>query len=565
MNANWKVPTVLVLLLALAAGPALAGIVDTAEDVGKINGNPSPDQVESNVNEYTYQDEQINITPDDGILRVLRTDQKININEFVPVLIPVREASVRELRPIARDLCAKEGGWAQVVMDKKKKQYFIQATCPPYMVEDLKKAIAMLDREWVNATDDGTGLIVYQAKHRDIGEIVPLGLAFVPGRTAEIDSSDNSVTYSDAPVWCSAFNAVMERTDVPANQIYVEGRFYEVSTVNDKKIGVDYIAWKNGPGINLFEFILAGMKVEEDFRGASSIFNPVTALLSAEDLARIADGDYIRKGSKGRQRYGAYNAWLTAAYLDFLQSRGKAKVIATPQIQTRSGLRGSWASSTPVVGFQVSGSNNKIPYSAYPDLERAVAEVRAASPNYGTRSTIDGNFTGGTGDLGVYDRQLEYANYGEVGAFLDILPFVGLESTEMGITASISSVTGYTPQGLPTIADRTVSSYVRVRDGDSLVLSGLKRNEDVVQKAGMPFLGDIPVLGYLFSGETSAVHTTDVVITLDVQVSTGVGSRMELSPEMARMVSSVEGDEEVPSMMVRSRMGFDQWLLDPEK
>jgi hypothetical protein len=33
---------------------------------------------------------------------------------------------------------------------------------------------------------------------------------------------------------------------------------YEVATNNDLKLGLDYVAWKNGPGSNLFNLLSEG-------------------------------------------------------------------------------------------------------------------------------------------------------------------------------------------------------------------------------------------------------------------------------------------------------------------
>ncbi len=131
----------------------------------------------------------------------------------------------------------------------------------------------------------------------------------------------------------------------------------------------------------------------------------------------------------------------------------------------------------------------------------------------------------GSGDQGVADRYLNYSSAGMVGADLIITPDIGQQSTEMEISASIRSVTGSTPQGTPMIAVRSIDSRVRTKDGETLILAGLRRTERITQRAGVPWLSDIPYLGYLFGGDTDIDRTTDVVITLDTTRPQVSGSR----------------------------------------
>ncbi len=97
MKRKW-IALVLVLGLLVAYGSsARAGFVE-AEDVQAVDGDPSPGQRESRINNYINQDEQLNLNSKDGVVRVLRTDQKILVNDFVSEVYRLRYANPRELR-----------------------------------------------------------------------------------------------------------------------------------------------------------------------------------------------------------------------------------------------------------------------------------------------------------------------------------------------------------------------------------------------------------------------------------------------------------------------------------
>ncbi|HUT25278.1 MAG TPA: hypothetical protein VM492_13115 [Sumerlaeia bacterium] len=640
MKSKTKSIVGLASIALLACGVCLGAHVNQSQGIQARDADPSPSATASQVDNYLYQDEQINLVPSDGEVRVGRFNQKIDLNEFSPKLIPVHNVTARELLSTARQICGMEGGWAEVVQDPKKKQYFIKVLCPPAQLPYVEAAIRALDKEWLNATEDGTGIAYYRPKNRCVGGADFIARRYTDGVTVNpyslstVDEGQNSATHRDYPILADIYGNIMQAIDVPANEISVAAEFVEIDTQDDMKLGLDYIAWKNGPGRNLFELILAGRQSVERYRGASSVYapDPPTVESLADDLWELLRGNSSRTKTAGRQRYASYNYWLTAAYIDFLKSVGRAEVLVRPTITTVSGRTADWSSMTPVASFVVTGGMGRAAYSAASPtylrrvafledillvieygstglrlndlddyatireqlnlggndinvLQRAADRIRAllASNPALLASVVDlinnsGLFAtpvpitadalllalqtfNGSGDLGVGDRYLNYSQTGQVGASLVVTPYVGQQSTEMDVDATIRSVTGYTPQGTPTIAGRTISSTVRTKDGEALVLAGLKRTEKIDQKAGAPFLSDIPGLGLLFGGKTTVDRTTDVVVTLNTTTAWGVGSALEAPDDALDIIADVEGQGEALTVPSTS-FGFDQWLLD---
>jgi len=533
------------LALVLVSGPAFAVYYDRSTDIAKGKGAPSPapgytkGETNSRIDDYINQNDQINLSPKSGVTKVLRTNQKVNINEFVPALIgPIRHAPVRELREIARAIAGIEGGAAEVVRDKVRKEDFLSVTCPPWQLPYLEQAIAALDKEWVRAAQDGTDRVTYQARFRDIDIIDEIAgeRASTPIAKSSIDRLSNSVTHSNDPGFCAEYLDWANKVDIPVSEVQLDVKVYEITDENMTKIGLDFLAWKNGPGRNLFEFLYATQHFEENMRRAGSIFNPFGGITPP------ADGSVGRWDTGGSQVYGSYNAWITASYLDFLQTKGKAKVAATGTIRAVSGNPASWASATPIANLTVTGHMNK-------DLYNTAA---------GSRETVNG--AGDSGDLGAWDRFLNYSHNGQAGFFLDALPYVGRETTEMGIRLSTADVSGYTPAGLPMTSERSITSFVRVRDGETLMLGGLTREAKARQKTGIPLLSDIPYLGYLFGSETKSHQKSHIVVKVEVSVNTAASTQIAAPRKLQETVSQASGKSEV--RIPRNPFGFDQWLLD---
>jgi type II secretory pathway component GspD/PulD (secretin) len=67
---------------------------------------------------------------------------------------------------------------------------------------------------------------------------------------------------------------------------------------------------------------------------------------------------------------------------------------------------------------------------------------------------------------------------------------------------------------LPTINLRQLSTTVKVRNGQTVIIGGLITNREDLQDSKVPFLGDIPILGYLFKSRVKVVTRTELVVLL---------------------------------------------------
>lgn len=117
-----------------------------------------------------------------------------------------------------------------------------------------------------------------------------------------------------------------------------------------------------------------------------------------------------------------------------------------------------------------------------------------------------------TDDEGRISETLEFI---EAGIKLDILAMIGQDdSVTLTIDTEVSSITGMTPQNVPQIRTREMSTRVRVHDGQSLVIGGLIEEDERESMRGMPFLSDLPLVGRLFSSKTRETVQTEMVVFL---------------------------------------------------
>lgn len=107
--------------------------------------------------------------------------------------------------------------------------------------------------------------------------------------------------------------------------------------------------------------------------------------------------------------------------------------------------------------------------------------------------------------------------YRDTGVTLEVTPRVNAGGMViMDVTQRVDDVDETTTSGIdsPTILQREITTAVAVQSGETIVLGGLIREDKEVADSGVPFLKDIPGIGYLFSNERTATSKTELVVMI---------------------------------------------------
>jgi len=102
------------------------------------------------------------------------------------------------------------------------------------------------------------------------------------------------------------------------------------------------------------------------------------------------------------------------------------------------------------------------------------------------------------------DKGLVSYNYIDTGIILAVTPRVGHDRSitlwlkpESAIYRAGLAIHIFTSNAAPIISSREAMSEVRVQDGETVMIGGLQKNEETVDKSKTPLLGDLPVVGKL--------------------------------------------------------------------
>jgi type II secretory pathway component GspD/PulD (secretin) len=118
------------------------------------------------------------------------------------------------------------------------------------------------------------------------------------------------------------------------------------------------------------------------------------------------------------------------------------------------------------------------------------------------------------------EQVTEEIKYLEAGIELKITPNINLDDTiELNLYTSVgnfdySVVIG----GLPKQNKREVGTKITLKNGQTLIIGGLAREEVSKSEWKVPILGDLPIIGWLFKGSKEKVEQRNIVIFLTAKI-----------------------------------------------
>jgi hypothetical protein len=230
--------------------------------------------------------------------------------------------------------------------------------------------------------------------------------------------------------------------------------------------------------------------------GSRPFGSDVTNLVQEGDVLPAFPGASLRE--LGRAKMGLKIGYLSrnfTALVDLLESRGYLKILMNPTLETVNGKQATVTSSQHV------------------PLEKITTYVPTQSQY-------------------TLESRTEYV---DVVDSLKITPHVFADGY-IGLETDIVLGSKLTPEGvkqLPIITKKEIENKEnRIRPGESLVIGGIRKTEkrDVVR--GVPFLKDIPLVGFLFSGRDFEERAVETIFVLTPTISTGGVPREEINEQI---------------------------------
>jgi general secretion pathway protein D len=283
----------------------------------------------------------------------------------------------------------------------------------------------------------------------------------------EADEATNALIITADPDVMQTISAVISKLDIRRAQVLVEAILVEVSNINDKEFGVE---WLFGDKSGVYGANSSPPGSGAGLLGATTagILNEDTGLLGAA----LASNPGLSLGVGRIDSNGLNFNFLIKA----LQEQSDTNILSTPSLLTLDNNE-----ATIVVGQEV-------PF-------------------------VTGSFTS-TGTGSNPNNPFQTIERKDVGITLRVTPHINEgDSIVMEIVQEISSLTDLIASDVIT-NKREITTTVLADDGDTVVLGGLIQDDVTEVDRRVPVLGSIPGLGRLFRSSGTKLTKTNLMVFL---------------------------------------------------
>ena len=377
----------------------------------------------------------------------------------------------------------------------------------------IDSIVAMLDNPALGAINYGSQMFFYLPKFVPAQNLLPLiqNMGMNISDVTElwqgqdvvaIDPDLNWLIFDVSNYSCDNIAKMLALYDVPIPQVRLRIRVYELYSENDERMGIDFQSWKNNEGADLFS---VGGRYRNNW-------------------AAVYNGGLNRADGSERTSFYNFNPKWNTRYLDFLASRGKAKVLHTGELCVRNNTPAQLSRTTQIFysdtsqpvngaiepGTTIDPSNG----TPFPDAGVGPYELLSSIAAWFGRSIDRPDRESADLAIGKGEQQVTTAFAGFGFTMTVNNASVNLDETRFSVTLSNSSLIGFESNGKPRISNgNTVTQEVSLPHGkDRFVIGGLRKQEQVKSRTGIPWLMEVPYLGYLFSTESTSIRNAELIV-----------------------------------------------------
>jgi len=340
-----------------------------------------------------------------------------------------------------------------------------------------ENVVRILSLEEMPAISETLVTATFEIIYADVTQVVSALDKFksAQGSVSSIQGTSHIIV-TDTEAKVRDIRSLIEKIDRITPQVLVEVRIYDITSKDNFDLGIE---WRGGRRTHLDadgNIINDDIVVEKG--GADTYVGSIT------DPAVIAgfegDTNKTADATMGFLRFGVLNEHFNIdAVLRAEKENIDAKLLANPRIL--------------VV-----------------DNEQATFDIVTEHP-YVEKTITSGTVT-------------ESVKFKNVGVKLVVTPHVARDGMlrmiiEPEFSVLVTRVT-VSSSDVPVVDTRKVKTVALVRDGEAVVLGGLRKKETSQQVNKVPLLGDIPILGNLFRIEGEATVNTELVVFITPQIIT---------------------------------------------
>lgn len=349
----------------------------------------------------------------------------------------------------------------------------------------------------------------------------------------------------------------LKEADTPAGEIHLNYKLVEVYAENDQKLGLDFQAWKNNDGVDLFS---AGGKYGTNWNGGLTPnngytftefynFNPKWNTKYLDFLTVCGKAKIVSEGSLLVANGGIANLTVTDGLFSVVSKDYKKEIVTEESTVQTMSFEDGMTTTTKTIPAAV----ERIAWTLSDILPSDSADRYYASRlKEIPEEALDHNIREGRSQ----DIEPEGGSLFQFSVAGD----VHNKSSNLAIALASTSLIGWDGQGKARLTRSAYNTQIQISsEKKEFVIGGLTKTSVVRSVAGLPFLKDIPVLGWIFSTETDTVKKSQFVLIATAELVT---PSSDLKPEVKSDLDGVKSKVEDAADCPAGTLGFQQLLID---
>jgi type IV pilus assembly protein PilQ len=303
------------------------------------------------------------------------------------------------------------------------------------------------------------------------------------------DARTNTLIVRDVPESVERIAEIIKQLDSKTPQVMIEARIVEANTNFSRELGVQW-GGRNTRPISNDRSISYG--AGGTFDADTSSILPLSGAVGisgkgfAVNLpAAVGPG----KGGAFALTYGTLSGSLGLdLQLSALEDRGQIKILSSPRILTLTNKEAKISTGTEIF-------------------------VPTTTIVTGISSGASGSSGSTTSGVTTINAKLELTVTPHVTPDGQILLHVKTDKRDPDYSRSV--------QNLPPLNTRSAETDLLVRDGATIVIGGIYTRNESVAQSGLPWLSNIPLLGWLFKKRATVDSQTELLVFITPTIYEG--------------------------------------------
>jgi general secretion pathway protein D len=323
-----------------------------------------------------------------------------------------------------------------------------------YKIIDARTILIAADTPQNRKTYEDLVIRTFFLSNADVTEVANALRALLQTTRISINKAENSVTLRDTADKVAVAERIVEQNDKQVAEVVVDVELLQVNTGKLQDLGLEL----------------------EPRRISASIPAPG----GTTNLGASLGAGQFNWSQLQQIAISSVGFTIPSATLTFIKDNTNAELLAKPQLRISEGQKAQL----------LIGSKVPVPVTQFQSV--------------------------GSGGIGGVTSPVTSYQYQDVGIKIEVEPRVHHnKEVTLKLMVEVSNQEGNAEgTNQPQFGTRTISSNIRLKDGETNFLAGLYRLDRADVKKTIPWIGDIPIIGLLFTHNTNTRRTTDLVLTL---------------------------------------------------